>query len=212
MSQQHAKPEDDADAMARGNEATGQRMPEQRRSVLQPWVETLTMMQQSVLLSAIRGADGFPKGHPAKPLTRFFRRCILVSAFDQRALTNPWDDGGGNFTGPSITHRDMEFGVWDFASDQAKWALMSRVVDDFLRSRDELPLHYWDHQQHAFEILGYKHPDLTVRAFWFGIYARMARAFHFQPESEADMDMRLSDNEENWSARDEEGRRRRMTK
>jgi hypothetical protein len=40
-------------------------------AVTQDWVNNLTFMQQSVLLSAIRGPDGFAKFHKAKPLIRW---------------------------------------------------------------------------------------------------------------------------------------------
>ena len=45
-------------------------------TVLQPWVSGLTFMQQTVLLTAIRGPDGVPKYGPTKMLLRWFRRCI----------------------------------------------------------------------------------------------------------------------------------------
>jgi hypothetical protein len=60
------------------------------------------MMQQTVLLTAIRGPDGMPKYGAAKRLLRWYRRCILISALDGEILTTPWDARGGSFTGPSI--------------------------------------------------------------------------------------------------------------
>jgi len=76
------------------------------RSVLQPWVENLTLMQQSVLLAAIRGPDGIRKDHIAKKLSRWLRRCILVTAFDGIVYDIPYDPvhsgwHSGSFTGPS---------------------------------------------------------------------------------------------------------------
>jgi hypothetical protein len=70
--------------------------------VLQHWVGGLTLMQQTVLLTAIRGPDGVPKYGPTKMLLRWFRRCILFSAMDRRVLADPLDPSGGSFTGPSI--------------------------------------------------------------------------------------------------------------
>jgi hypothetical protein len=35
-------------------------------SVIQPWVSEIPFMQQTVLLTAIRGSDGCPKRHPSK--------------------------------------------------------------------------------------------------------------------------------------------------
>ena len=91
-------------------------------------------MQQTVLISAIRGPDGVAKGHRLKPLLRWYRRCIVLSAFDGRALTDPNEPGGGSFTGPlGIT--------------------LETAVDDFIKSRDEMTLHYYGHAMHAFEII-----------------------------------------------------------
>ncbi|UAK24374.1 hypothetical protein [Sphingomonas nostoxanthinifaciens] len=59
-------------------------------------------MQQTVLLTAIRGPDDLPKYGSPKMLLRWYRRCILLSAMDQRVLADPMEDCGGSFTGPSI--------------------------------------------------------------------------------------------------------------
>ncbi|MDF0540815.1 hypothetical protein PX699_00535 [Sphingobium sp. H39-3-25] len=72
-------------------------------TVLQSWVGELTLMQQTVLLTAIRGPDGLPKYGPVKMLLRWYRRCILLSAMDRAVLPDPLCDGGGSFTGPSVS-------------------------------------------------------------------------------------------------------------
>ena len=72
-------------------------------SALQPWVSDITLMQQTVLLTAVRGPDGVPKNGPTKMLLRWYRRCILLSAMDQRVLSDPLQDAGGSFTGPSVS-------------------------------------------------------------------------------------------------------------
>jgi hypothetical protein len=71
-------------------------------TVLQPWVNDLTFMQQTVLLTAVRGPDGVPKYGPTKMLLRWFRRCILLSAMDKAVIPDPMQNAGGSFTGPSI--------------------------------------------------------------------------------------------------------------
>ena len=195
-------PEDDADAMARGNEATGvsgvQVFGQKRCSTLQAWVEELPLMQQSVLLAAVRGADGVPKFHKSKMLVRFLRRSFLISAFDGKALNDPWQQGGGSFTGPSIEW----FPVLAIDDD---WCVpMKKVSDDFVDSRDEMSLHYYAHFMHAAEILGYKHPDIKVRYFWLEIYSRLVNAMHMHVETMEEMDLRLGDNEKNWRARSDE--------
>ncbi len=72
-------------------------------AVTQKWTHNITMMQQSVLLTAIRGPDGLPKYGSSKNLLRWLRRCVLLSAMDGAALSAPYDDNGGSFTGPSIS-------------------------------------------------------------------------------------------------------------
>ena len=153
-------------------------------SVLNPWVHDLTFMQQSVLLSAIRNSDGVAKRHPAKDIIRFYRRCVVVSAFDGAQLWSPSTPGGGSFTGPVA---DIEV-----------------ALDHFIDSRDEMTLHYYAHAMHAFEILGYKFPEpLHIRPFWHRAYVRMAHAMHLYPETEEQMDSRLGDAMEGWMARND---------
>lgn len=155
------------------------------RSVLQAWVTNLPFMQQAVLLSAIRGPDGVAKGHQCKDLIRFYRRCVLISAFTGEAILDPFAEGGGSFTGPVIS---------------------SDFVDNFMKSRDELPFHYFTHFMHGSEIVAYKHSDKATREFWSGVYERMVNCLHLYPEKEGFMDRRLSDNEINWLERcDESG-------
>lgn len=152
-------------------------------SVLNDWVHDLKYMQQSVLLSAIRNSDGVEKFHPQKILLKWYRRCVLKSAFDGRELTKADEPGGGNFTGP-VTDID-------------------NALDHFLMARDGMSLHYFAHAMHAFEILGYKHPDDAIRHFWHRAYVRMAHALHLYPETEAQMDERLGDGMPGWMARND---------
>lgn len=65
-------------------------------SVTQPWTHGLTFMQQTVLLTAVRGPDGSPKYGPTKMLLRWYRRCTLLSSLDGgRVLEDPFDRNGG---------------------------------------------------------------------------------------------------------------------
>lgn len=157
--------------------------------VQQRWVMRLTYMQQSVLFSALRNPDGFPKRHPAKGLMRWYRRCVLLSAFDGKALTDPNAPGGGSFTG-TLSNSDLG------------WTL-EYAADAFLDARDEMTLHFYAHFMHAAEIVGYKHPDYKISIFWREIYARMCNALHMYPETEAAMDKRLGDKEGGWRARND---------
>ncbi len=152
-------------------------------SVLQPWVEKLSLMQQSVLLASIRGPDGLHKNHVSKNLLRWFRRCILISAFDKRVLASPHELGGGSFTGPV--------------------ADVTAAVEAYLKCVDEVPHHFQLHLMHAAEIVGYKHPVYLTRVWWYDFYRKLVNDAHLYPESEAQMDKRLGDVESQWREREE---------
>jgi hypothetical protein len=158
------------------------------KSVLQDWVMTLTFMQQSVLIAAVRGPDGIRKNHPVKVLMRWYRRCILLSAFSGTVFENAYEKGGGSFTGP------VDNGVCKNLADAFK---------QYLESVDELPHHFQLHFMHAVEILGYKHPNSVHRAYWNNIYNRIVNDAHLRPETEQAMDRRLGDNENHWCEAEE---------
>lgn len=156
------------------------------KSALQDWTIRLTIMQQSVLMSAVRGPDGIRKDHPVKVLCRWFRRSILISAFEGKPILDPYTKGGGSFTGPL----DVSKSIHDY-------------IDIYLRHVDELPHHFQLHLMHAAEIVGYKHPDEMVRKFWHTFYLRVVNDAHLMPESEEAMDKRLGDNPDDWRAAEE---------
>lgn len=162
-------------------------------AVTQPWTHNISMMQQSVLLAAIRGPDGTPKyGGGAKMLLRWLRRCILLSAMDGRVLADPIEPNGGSFTGPSL----------DGADTEVHWTDRMQVhIHDYLRNVDALPHHFQMHFMHAVEIVGYKHPDHEVRFFWVKLYLRLVNDFHLHPETEAELDERLGDTRAGWLKR-----------
>lgn len=170
------------------------------KSVLQEWTFGITFMQQSVLLTAVRGPDGIPKYHSVKYLLRWYRRCILLSSFEGRVVESPYDDDGGSFLGPSIG--PALTGGWVADEFLGDWRpKMDELVDAYLKSTDELPHHWQMHFMHAVEIVGYKHPKADVRAWWNQVYLRLVHDFHLFPETEAQMDSRLGDNREAWLQR-----------
>lgn len=160
-------------------------------SVLQPWVSDLPFMQQSVLLTAVRGPDSVPKYHASKYIVRWFRRSILISSFAKRAILNPHEGDGGSFYGPSC--EAPADGNWE--------ALMDVRAADYVRSLDELPHHFQLHLMHAAEIVGYRHPDQRVRAWWERFYVRLAHDMHLWPETREQMDRRLGDSRDGWLER-----------
>lgn len=176
------------------------------KSVVQEWVGELTMMQQTVLLTCIRGPDGMAKYSSPKYVARWFRRCVVLSAIDGKVLDSPILLGGGSFTGPSIpideTSFTMEAMEELFAASMFPWEdSMVKVVDNFVRDEDCIPAHYMAHIRHGAEILGYKHPDERIRKWWNQFYLRLVNLLHLHPESEAELDLRLGDTLEGWQAR-----------
>lgn len=150
------------------------------------------MMQQTVLLTAVRGPDGLPKYGGIKMLLRWYRRCVLLSAIDGRVLDNPIDPNGGSFTGPSLDGDD----------DLDPWCDRMLVhVNSYLRDLDAIPHHFQMHFMHAVEIVGYKHPDEQIALWWRQLYLRLVNDMHLHPESEEELDSRLGDTRAGWLKR-----------
>ena len=155
----------------------------QPRSVMQDWTHRLTFMQQTVLLTAVRGPDGLRKNSPAKPLLRAYRRTILLSSLDGIAFNDPHQEGGGSFMAPL----PADVSLFD-------------AMGDFIRGADEMPHHFYMHVAHAAEIVGYKHPNRATAAEWFGFYTALCNDLHMEPEPEERLDYRLGDSREQWLA------------
>lgn len=183
-------------------------------SVLQPWVEGTTFMQQSVLMASIRAPDGLRKDHPVKVLMRWYRRCTLKSAFEGGVLTDPFVGGGGSFTGPFTAEHAGEYCFvrmpfseveewWNNAWQERRQEVFDSMRRVYLRYVDEMPHHFQLHLMHAAEIVGYKHPDPAIAKWWLDFYHMIVNDAHLFPESEELMDMRLSDTESGWRAREE---------
>lgn len=174
--------------------------------VTQAWTHRLSMMQQSVLLAAVRAPDGVRKDHPVKVLMRWYRRCVLLSAFDGRALLEPFSPGGGSFTGPFTPEHAEAAGVpardW-YANSLKQWQIFDEMRRVYLRHVDELPHHFQLHLMHAAEIVGYKHNVNSIAAWWLQFYRMIVNDAHLFPESEAQLDARLGDTEAGWRAREE---------
>jgi hypothetical protein len=121
-------------------------------------------MQQSVLLSALRGVDGVSKNNPAKELTRRLRTFVCVDA-------RP----------PERQHSFM----------QTSASSLDSCVDRFLEDVDPYPVHFVLHLLYAIEIIGYKHPDLDIREQWCNAYRLIVWEMHLNPETEEQLDRRL---------------------
>jgi hypothetical protein len=151
-------------------------------SIQPAWCRSLSLQQQSVLLLAGRGPDGIDKMHPAKRVHVAYRGCVFLAAKYGRELL--WGERADGFMSLNI-----------FADDD----LWSDAVEHFLSHIDSLPHHYLMHLMHGVQILGFKHPDFRFRARWMDFYMRMVEDMHLEPESEEQMDKRLSDwGREHW--------------
>jgi hypothetical protein len=160
--------------------------------VTQVWTHDLPMMQQTVLLTAIRGPDNLPKYGPVKMLLRWYRRCLLLSAMDGKVLEDPMEPNGGSFTGPSLSGDDS-IDDWE--------ERMQQHVNGYLQSLDALPHHFQMHFMHAVQIMGYKHTDARIGCFWSLLYFRLVKDLHLHPESCDEMDSRLGDSRSGWLKR-----------
>lgn len=177
--------------------------------VQQEWCLRIPYMQQSVLFAAVRAPDGIRKNHPVKVLLRWYRRCVLLSAFDQAALTDPFSPGGGSFTGPfEVTHA-RAVGLWrgdigDFNGwMEARQAIFDTMRKVYLEHVDELPHHFQLHFMHAAQIVGVHHSDKKIAAWWREFYLMIVNDAHLHPETDEEMNRRLSDNRDEWLAREE---------
>lgn len=167
----------------------------------QPWVMRIPIMQQSVLFAAIRAPDGIKKNHPVKVLLRWYRRCVLLSAFDRRALLSPTEPGGGSFTGPFTAHHANRFVPNVYANDTIS-AAFDAMRSIYLEHIDELPHHFQLHFMHAAQILGVHHEVPTIAEWWREFYLMIVNDAHLHPETDAEMNARLSDDREEWKRRE----------
>lgn len=174
---------------------------------MQKWTSEISMMQQSVLIAAVRGPDGVTKYHPSKYLLRWYRRCVMLSAMDGAVLDDPCSENGGSFTGPSVAlteilgptaPRFVANGIPNAKLRETFWEALDDSAGEYLKHLDEVPHHYQLHFMHAVEIVGYKHPDETIRLWFRRLYERIVLDMHLRPESEEDLDFRLGDSREQW--------------
>lgn len=144
--------------------------------VMPEWIFRLPYQQQSVLMLGSRGPDGVRKNHPIKILHACYRGCVFKAAYFGRELRN--------------TEQADTFMTRDELTDAALWEKHVKSYFDYI---DELPHHYHMHLMHGAQIMGYKHPLPLIRTAWNWFYMRACEAMHVHPETEAQMDGRLSD-------------------
>lgn len=140
--------------------------------ILQPWVATLGLRHQGVLMAAVRGCDTEPKDTPCKELARVYRGTVL------RAHC------GDASKAVSFT-RAMPAGLDDWID----------LVRDAIKSMEALPWHYVQHLMGATEVLGYKAPNDAFPHRWHSLYLALCHVLHVNPETERQLDARLDADE-----------------
>lgn len=163
-------------------------MPKQQESesVLHDWVHKLTFQMQALLLTAMRGPDENNKHNAAKAIIRYLRGVVCKPAGD-------WDRTNNN---------DFMWG--EYVKVIEKWHQHERKPDEhrevfqqyayaFWEDHDEYPHHFIMHLVHCAQVVGYKHPDVSVSQWWGRFYLDACDAFHMNPETEKEMDRRLND-------------------
>lgn len=73
------------------------------------------------------------------------------------------------------------------------FSVTAEYLKEFAENIDHYPVHWLLHFLHATEIVGYKHPNKTLRTWWHNLYLLLVDAMHLQPETEESLDARLSD-------------------
>ena len=129
----------------------------------------LPLREQGVMISAIRGCDVAPKPvHPGmggieRHLSAYLRYLVLNAA-DPREIDVP-----GAF-------------------------MRSDAPVDFKPSAlGHLPLHFYSHLMHGFQVISDRHPVAEIRLATQHVYEAMVHCLHLEPESSATMRHRLSE-------------------
>jgi len=141
-------------------------MPESR-SMLREWVEKLPLREQGVLLSGMRGCDLTPKvplDSPERQLVSYLRYVVCVPNDESEV---------GAAAGAYMQHDPPE-----------EW-----TPSEF----GHYPQHWYAHIMHAFQVVGYRHPNDMVRATAEGIYCRFVHSLHLEPEDFETMVRRLGE-------------------
>lgn len=133
-----------------------------------PWVTELGLREQGTLVTGTRGCDLAPK----LPLDSIERQ---LTAYLRWLVGTPYDE------------REVDSTIGCF---------MRSVPPDRSWKASELehyPLHWYAHVMHAFEVVGYRHPDLHHREWCLIIYRRLVHALHLTPETQSEMAGRLDE-------------------
>jgi hypothetical protein len=135
-------------------------------SIIRTWVSDLGGRHQVALLTALRGCDYIQRENTARPVVRALRFAVTdMGRGTQLAIDN-------HFLSPTLDWPEIEA---------------------FLKDWDRYPVHFMHHLMHACEIIAYKHPDRATSLIFHRVYRGLIVNLHVTPETEAEMDSRLTD-------------------
>lgn len=136
-------------------------------SMLRGWVEELPLREQGTLLTGLRGCDLAPK-NPVDSVER------QLTAYLRWVTCNPFDE--------------REVGA-------VKGAFMQTAPPENwkLSALEHYPLHWVIHVMHAYEVVGYRHPEPLEREKSLEVYLKMVKELHLESEPRLVMIDRLSE-------------------
>ena len=152
---------------------------DQRREpwrVVQRWVDQLPRRAQGTLMTGIRGCDLAPK-NPGSIDARYgcsTGECTperQLVAFLRYCVLNPADPREVDIPGAWFQSEPGEFKPSQFG---------------------HYPLHWYSHLMHCFEVVGYFHPDTTIKTKCIDAYTRLVKNLHLNVESFDQMVERLT--------------------
>lgn len=143
--------------------------------VVQEWVDNVPPRGQGTLMTGIRGCDLAPKipGGIDEQYGCSTGECSAergLVAFLRFLVLNPADPREVGIDGAWFQPEPPKFKPSQFG---------------------HYPLHWYGHLMHCFEVCGYYHPDPEQRAKALGIYQRLVKNLHLNPETKEQMDTRL---------------------
>jgi hypothetical protein len=123
-------------------------------SVMQEWTLNLTWKEQTVLLLGLRGTDS-GGSKDIKLMTRWLRSIVLKNAAPEKTFMK-----------------------------ETKFRSVKEIADDNPLALDMLPVHFFGHLMHTFEVIAYRHPDSTIKKKALGVYLDLCEYLHVNPETE----------------------------
>jgi hypothetical protein len=136
-------------------------------SVLQYWVTKLPLREQGTILAGIRGCDTAPKtpGRYDTPERNLTAHLRFCTMVPADARELAYD---GGFLLPELPpFKQSELGHY--------------------------PMHWYSHVMHAYEVVGYRHPDENLAHGAHAVYLELVNGLHLRPEGRVQMVIRLSE-------------------